>query len=466
MGAGGAERGPDRPLGQPGGATAGGRLDPAQRRAAVEALAGRTFDVVVVGGGVTGAGCALDAATRGLSVALVEARDWAAGTSSRSSKLIHGGLRYLEMLDVGLVREALRERGLLLDVVAPHLVHPVLFMYPLHGFAWERAYVGAGLALYDAMGGSRSLPRHRHLGRRRTLALAPGLRREGLRGAVMYYDAQVDDARYVTTLVRTAAHHGAVVARSVAVTGWIGDGGRVVGVRAVDDETGLELSIRASHVVNATGVWTEETTWGGTYRDGGAGRPGPASRVGAGSAARTAKAPGQGADQPRVRSSKGVHLVVPRDRIELETAVISRAARSVLLILPWKDHWIIGTTDTDWQLGKDDPPASRADLSYLLDHANAVLQDRLTPADVEGVYAGLRPLVAAKGASTARLSRSHRVWSPAPGVTSVVGGKYTTYRVMAKDTIDAVAVSLGRAVPESCTDRIPLLGAAGWSGDA
>src|SRR5215207_6442494 len=223
---------------------------------------GRELDVLVIGGGVVGSGSALDAATRGLTTGLLEARDFASGTSSRSSKLVHGGLRYLEMLDFRLVHEALQERGLLLQRLAPHLIRPVPFLYPLTHRGWERLYVGAGLMLYDTLsygGGARGLPMHKHLSRRRALRLAPSLRRDALVGAVQYYDAQVDDARHTMTLVRTAAAYGALAASKARVIGFLREGERVVGVRVRDLEAGRDLEVRAKQIVNATGVWTDDT---------------------------------------------------------------------------------------------------------------------------------------------------------------------------------------------------------------
>jgi glycerol-3-phosphate dehydrogenase len=412
-------------------------LGPSQRRQALGAMQGEELDVVVVGGGVVGAGTALDAVTRGLSVGVLEARDWASGTSSRSSKLIHGGLRYLEQLNLGLVREALAERGLLVQRLAPHLVRPVPFLFPLTHRGWERPYVGAGLALYDALGfGSghaRGLPHHRHLTRKQALTVVPGLRSDALVGALQYYDAQVDDARHTFTLVRTAAAYGAHVANRAQVTGFLREGERVTGVRARDLETGEAFTVRARVVVNATGVWTDDTQ----------------AMVG-------------GRGQISVRASKGVHLVVPRDRIRGESGLILRTEKSVLFVIPWGRHWIVGTTDTEWTLDKAHPAASSTDIDYVLEHVNAVLRTPLTREDVEGVYAGLRPLLAGESEDTSALSREHVVAAPVPGLVMVAGGKYTTYRVMAKDAVDAAAHSLGGWVAPSCTDRVPLLGADGW----
>jgi glycerol-3-phosphate dehydrogenase len=413
-------------------------LSPQAREAALEAMAAAELDVLVVGGGVVGAGTALDAVTRGLSTGLLEQRDYASGTSSRSSKLIHGGLRYLEMLDFGLVREALEERGLLLTRLAPHLVRPVPFLYPLTHRAWERAYVGAGLALYDgmAMAGKYDvgLPRHRHLLRRQVARIAPDLRPDAMTGAIQYYDAQVDDARLVTTIARTAASHGAHCASRVKVVGFLREGERVTGARARDFETGREIDVRAKVVVNAAGVWTDEIQ----------------ELVG-----------GRGA--LNVQASKGIHLVVPRDRIRSDSGIIMRTEVSVLFVIPWGRHWIIGTTDTKWDLDKAHPAASRTDIDYLLDNVNRILREPLGHEDVEGVYAGLRPLLTGESEPTSRISREHTVVTPVPGLVIIAGGKLTTYRVMGRDAVDAARHSLGPdGVPDSITDRVRLVGADGF----
>jgi len=412
-------------------------LSPEARTQALRDMAAGELDVLVVGGGVVGAGSALDAATRGVRVGLVEARDYAAGTSSRSSKLIHGGLRYLEMLDFRLVAEALQERGLLIQRIAPHLVRPVPFVYPLKHHVWERAYAGAGVALYDSLGllsgQSRGVPHHRHLTRRGARRIVPSLRKDALVGALQYYDAQVDDARHTMFVARTAAAYGAHVATRARVVGLLKESGRVIGAEVHDLETGDRIRVRAKQVINATGVWTDETQ----------GLAGERGRF-------------------HVRASKGIHLVVPRDRIRSESGLILRTEKSVLFVIPWGRHWIIGTTDTDWDLDKAHPAASAADIDYLLHHVNAVLEQPLTHDDVEGVYAGLRPLLAGESESTSKLSREHAVATPVPGLVVVAGGKYTTYRVMAKDAVDAAVHGMDARVPESVTKEIPLLGAEGW----
>ncbi len=416
-------------------------LSPDQRERALVDMEADELDVLVIGGGVVGSGAALDAVTRGLRVGLVEARDLASGTSSRSSKLIHGGLRYLEMLDFGLVAEALRERALLIRKLAPHLVRPVPFLYPLKGRGWERLYAGSGVLLYDTMallsGRGRGVPHHRHLTREGARAIAPALRKDALIGALQYYDAQVDDARHTMFIARTAAAYGASIAARARVTALLREGERVTGAVVHDLESGRELRVRARQTVNATGVWTDET-------QGLAGERGLF----------------------HVRASKGIHLVVPRDRIRSDSGLILRTEKSVLFVIPWGRHWIIGTTDTDWALDNAHPAASKSDIDYLLDHVNAVLETPLTHADVEGVYAGLRPLLYGESEATSKLSREHAVGHPAPGLVVVAGGKYTTYRVMAKDAVDEAVHGLvrylERAVPASVTADVPMLGAEGW----
>ncbi|WP_045077173.1 glycerol-3-phosphate dehydrogenase/oxidase [Psychromicrobium lacuslunae] len=419
-----------------------GQLSPEFRVKSLEALAattqpGEELDVLIVGGGVVGAGSALDAVTRGLKVGIVEMNDWASGTSSRSSKLIHGGLRYLEMLDFALVQEALQERGLLIQRIAPHLVRPVPFLYPLTKRFVERPYVGAGIMLYDTLGltsgNSRGVPFHKHLSKRGTLRAAPSLKDDAMIGSIRYYDAQVDDARLVTDVVRTAVSYGAYAANGVKVVNFLREGERVVGARVRNQLDGSEFDIRAKQVVNATGVWTDETQAMVTDRG-----------------------------QLKVRASKGIHLVVPRDRFQSTVGLILRTEKSVLFVIPWGRHWIIGTTDTDWKLDKAHPAASAADIDYVLEHVNKVLKRPLTREDVEGVYAGLRPLLAGENDSTAKLSREHVVAHPVPGLVVVAGGKYTTYRVMAKDAVDEATRALDERVPESCTETIPLLGAVGY----
>lgn len=397
-------------------------------------MADTTLDVLVVGGGVTGCGIALDAAARGLSVGLVEARDLASGTSSRSSKLIHGGLRYLEQFQFSLVREALRERHRLLRDLAPHLVRPVPFVYPLTRRGVERPYVGAGLALYDALGGAGTLPRHRHLSHRALLEMVPGMRPDAAVGGIRYFDAQVDDARFTVTLARTAAARGAAIVTGARVSAIDrGPSGRVTGARVRDTVSGQDVAVRARHVIGAAGVWSE----------------------------RLQELAGAGTSGVRLRASKGIHVTVPRDAIDASAGLITRTDRSVLFVIPWRRHWLIGTTDTPWTHDLGHPSASRADVDYVLDQANRWLSRPLRRDDVVSAIAGLRPLVDASRTDTAAVSREHHVSSPAPGLTLVTGGKYTTYRIMAADAVDVAARDLGIDRP-STTDAAPLLGATGY----
>ena len=396
----------------------------------------RPLDILVIGGGVTGAGIALDSASRGLRTAVVEAQDWASGTSSRSSKLVHGGLRYLQMLDFKLVREALAERDLLLTQLAPHLVRPVPFLYPLTRPVWDRVLVGAGIGLYDVLAsmrrGARALPWHRHLSRAGLARVYPGLRRSAAVGAIQYWDANVDDARLVTSLLRTAIGHGAYVASRVQVIQILKDDNEAVtGAMLLDLETGLRYEVRAKRVISATGVWTGETQ---------------------------ALAADDGLN---VLASKGVHIVVPRERITGDPGIILQTASSVLFLIPWSRYWVIGTTDTPWDNGLRHPVPNARDIDYVLQEANSVLAKPLSHEDIVGTWAGLRPLLQPEskiGTATAKVSREHTVASPATNFFAIAGGKLTTYRVMAKDAVDFALGAEADRYP-SRTDRTPLVGA-------
>ena len=405
------------------------------RERIIEKLSSAEFDVLIIGGGVTGVGAALDAATRGLKVALIEANDFACGTSSRSSKLIHGGLRYLEQHDFKLVREALKERELMVSRTAPHLVSAVSFLFPLHERVRERGYVGAGLALYDALRGrDHVLPSHRHISPRKMREIAPALRSDILKGGMLYYDAQVDDARHTMTIARTAERFGAFVANQVEALSLIRDGGRVIGVRVRDRESGKEFDVKSATTVLAAGIWNSNIQ--------------DASQISHGY---------------EIAMSKGVHIVMPKKAIALKTGVILKTAVSVLFVIPWKEFWIVGTTDTPWTGSREEPLATHADIDYILQQANQVLLHPLKQADIVSVYAGIRPLVApAEASSTTKISREHVVDHPLQGLVSIAGGKYTTYRIMARDAIDAAASDLLRIVPKSCTEDIALLGADGY----
>ncbi len=414
---------------------------PANRDAVLDELAdGPELDVLVVGGGVTGAGIALDAVSRGLRTAIVEAQDWAGGTSQWSSKLVHGGLRYLQQLDFKLVSEALRERELLLDSLAPHLVKPVPFLYPITHRGWERPYVAAGIGLYDTMAhlGAKNatMPIQRHLGMKGVKEAFPDIKDGSMVGAIKYWDGKVDDARLVLTLVRTAARLGAkAVTRAKAVSFPQDASGRVSGAVIRDLETGRERTVGAKAVITATGVWTEKTQ-DLAGADGGL----------------------------KVLASKGIHIIVPRERIAGESGLILQTEKSVLFVIPWERYWIIGTTDTPYHQELSTPVATSADIDYVIEHANVVLDKPLTRDDVIGTYAGLRPLLqpGTKGdEQSTKISREHTVTEILPGLVAIAGGKLTTYRVMAEDAVDLALGARAKDLP-SVTAKTPLLGADGY----
>jgi glycerol-3-phosphate dehydrogenase len=409
----------------------------ARRGADLERLANEPWDLLVVGGGIVGAGAFLDAASRGLRVALVEQDDIASGTSSRSSRLIHGGLRYLQRLEVGLVREALAERARLVRL-APHLVRLERFLFPLYGPpAVTRAFYEAGLTLYDLLGSRRSGGGHRHLGLDDTLAYAPSLVREDLRGGLLYHDAMEDDARFTLAVVRTAqarfGEHAVAVTRvraSGAIRAGVRAGDAIAGARVEDRLTGETFDVRATTILDATGVW-------GSLPD----RP-------------------FGAASFPVLPSRGAHLVVPRERIPVAGGMTLRIPGRVGFLVPWPRHWVIGTTDTPHHGPVDRIAATSEDVDAILATVNGALDVRLTRDDLVGTYAGLRPLVApADATSSVRISREHRVSVEAPGLVRVSGGKYTTYRVMARDAVDAVLGSRAASRP-SRTRHLPIHGAA------
>ena len=414
------------------------RLDGRSRTAALQELrAAEPLDVLVIGGGVTGAGTALDAATRGLRTGIIEMQDWASGTSSRSSKLVHGGLRYLYNLDFALVAEALRERGLLLETIAPHLVKAQPFLWPLKTPVIERSYSAVGVGLYDTLSiltnQGVTVPVQKHYSKTDALRVFPDIKDDQIVGAIGFFDARVDDARLVIDLVRTAAHHGALAASRVQATGMIKDSdGRVIGVDAVDLESGETLRIPARRVINATGVWTEDS-----------------------------EAMSDVPQTLKVLASKGIHLIFDRSRINGSTGLFLRTEKSVLFIIPWQRYWIIGTTDTPWAQERLHPVPTSEDIDYVLEHANAVLDSDLTRDDIIGTYAGLRPLLQPVDheRSSTKVSREHTVAELAPGLVAIAGGKLTTYRKMAQDVVDfALGEEEAERLP-SVTDKTPLLGA-------
>ncbi len=407
-------------------------------RASLDRLAAKPADLLVIGGGITGAGIARDAAMRGLRTVLVERNDLGSGTSSHSSRLIHGGLRYLEQKDLRLVFEASRERRTLL-AIAPHLVHPLPFLFPVHrGDRVPLWKLFAGLWIYDLLAVFRNVRRHRILGKRGVLRLEPMLRERGLIGGGRYYDAQCDDARLVVANARSAMAFGAHVANYVAVTALENSGGAVRGAHLSDQLTGEEGLVRAAVVVNATGPWSDQL------------RRMEDSRA-----------------KPLLRTTKGAHVLVSRKRLGNHHAVTMTSPLDgrVMFVLPWGEFSYIGTTDTDSAASPDQVSVSTEDVLYLLRSANAYFPNaHLVEEDVLATWAGLRPLLSEGGGTGASaVPREHRIVRGPGGMLSIVGGKLTTYRVMAAETVDRVVEQLrkldGRGRPDRApTDREPLPG--------
>ena len=409
----------------------------ATRRADLDAAAATPVDLLVIGGGITGAGIARDAAMRGISTCLVDAGDFGHGTSSRSSRLIHGGLRYLEHGWLRLVFEASRERRILLRI-APHVVHPLAFTFPVHaGARVGRARLAAGLWLYDLLSLFRNVHPHRMLSRRAVQRLEPRLRDRDLVGGAVYYDGWCDDARLVLANVRSAHRHGAMTASYAGVTALEKAGGRVRGAIVRDAVDGRQVTVHAHVTVNAAGPWTDALR-----------------RLDDDAAA------------PLLRPTKGVHLAVPRRRVGNTGALTltSPLDGRIMFVLPWGDATIIGTTDTDYVGAPDDVGPSEDDVTYLLRSTNAFFPDaRLGTDDVIAAWAGLRPLLHAEdAASTAEVPREHRIVESPSGLLTIAGGKLTTYRSMAAELVDAVGAKLhaldGRRASPGFTDREPLPG--------
>ena len=398
------------------------------RRRDLETLGREEWDLVVVGGGIVGAGVLLDATSRGLRAVLVEQEDIASGTSSKSSRLIHGGLRYLEQFHFGLVREALSERSRLMRL-APHLVRPEKFLFPVYGLpAIHRLFYGSGMILYDLLGSARDVGRSRHLAAGATLELAPDLRRDGLRGGILYHDAVDDDARYTVAVVRTALSRGALALTRVQAISVQEEGGSLAGLRVRDALSGDELPVRTRRIVDATGVWAAraDRAFAGT----------PATLV----------------------PSRGSHLIVRRDRLPLRHGLTIRVPGKVVFIIPWNAYWLIGTTDHPDAGIPEHVAATPAEVDELLAAVNGTLHVDLARGDLVGTYAGFRPLVGtARRGSTVTVSREHRVQVDRPGLVRVSGGKYTTYRVMAADAVDAALGQEAKRRP-STTDDLPIIG--------
>ncbi|HEX5015095.1 MAG TPA: glycerol-3-phosphate dehydrogenase/oxidase [Candidatus Limnocylindrales bacterium] len=402
------------------------------RRRAFTALSDSSLDVLVIGGGIVGCGALLDATSRGLTAALVERDDLAVGTSSRSSRLIHGGLRYLEQYRFGLVREALAERHRILKL-APHLVRIQPFLFPLIGQrVITRSFFQAGMTLYDVLGARRDGGWNRHRSVKATLSHAPALRRKRLRGGLVFHDAVHDDARYVLSVARTAELGGGVVATRAIVERLIEENGRVTGARVRDTLGGGSMVVRARTVVDATGAWAADS----------------ASPLSGGSTS--------------ILPSRGSHLVVRRARIPSDVGLTIRVPGKVVFLVPWPHHWLIGTTDAPYEGPIDRPNASSDEVTELLDAVNRVMDVDLRRDDLVGTYSGVRPLIAPSGGTTIAASREHRVVAEANGLIRVSGGKFTTYRLMARDAIDAAVRGLGEdpRTRKSGTADLHLVGAA------
>jgi glycerol-3-phosphate dehydrogenase len=416
---------------------------PLDRAASLRRLGDERFDVLVVGGGITGAGVALDAASRGLRTALVERDDFASGTSSKSSKLVHGGLRYLQQREVRLVYENLYERQRALEN-APHLVRILPFLVPLmtRGGVMDRRIerlFGTALWAYDLTGGLRIGKRHHRIDIDTALAHMPTLARDRLAGGYVYYDAQVDDARLTLTIARTAAAEGAVVANHTSVRGLVKDGDRVVGARVTTnsdgDGDGDEIEVRARIVVNAAGVWADDV-----------------------------RALDEGSHPASIRPAKGIHITLPWEKVRNDIAAIVPVPgdKRMVFVVPWGDTTYVGTTDTDYDGPLDDPPCTPADVDYLLGAINGISEEKLCADDVVGTWAGLRPLLrSGRSTRTADLSRKHSVRVAPSGVVTVTGGKLTTYRRMAADAVDAAVDTLGDRSPRSRTKHLRLFGGEG-----
>jgi len=390
-----------------------------------------TWDVVIIGGGATGLGIAVDAATRGYKVALVEQADFGEGTSSKSTKLIHGGVRYLRSGEVSLVKESLRERGRLLEH-APHSVKPLAFVVPAYRW-YERFFYGAGLFLYDFLAGRLGIKKTAHLNAEETLEVLPNLSSEGLRGGTLYWDGQFDDTRLLIALARTAVANGAAVVNHVKVTGLIKDEGKVTGVKAVEQISGNELALKGKVVVNATGAFTDSIR----------------------------KMNNEEAEEV-ITPSQGIHIVLEREFLEGETGIMipNTDDGRVLFAIPWHNRVLLGTTDTADVPVSLHPKALKEEVDYLIEHAARYLTKAPTHKDIRATFAGLRPLVRppdSKGKSTSKISRSHSIFVSDSGMLTIAGGKWTTYRQMAEDAVDRVAELGDFPNKPCCTYDLTLL---------
>lgn len=407
------------------------------REAALERLARETFDVLIVGGGATGLGAAVDAATRGYRTALVEGGDFACGTSSRSTKLVHGGVRYLQQGNVALVREALHERAAL-HRNAPHLVTDREFVVPAYDWI-SLAYYRAGLLAYDALAGRSAFGRSRRLTPGEARERLPFLRADGLRGAIAYHDGEFDDARLAITLARTAVDAGAAIANYARVSAFVRQGGRVAGAVVTDRESGSVFNVRAAAVVNATGIFADEV-----------------------------RAIDDANAAPLLRFSRGSHIVVQASRAGLPRSALlvpKTRDRRVLFVVPWNGRIVVGTTDVAQERAAHDPHPSPEEIAYILETAAPYMETPLREDDITAAFAGIRPLVARTPAGTARLSREHAIEVSASGLITITGGKWTTYRKMAQDALDTAIDAAGLPKAACTTQSLPLRGATASAAD-
>jgi len=391
----------------------------------------QSWDVAIIGGGATGLGAALEAASRGLKTILLERRDFASATSSRSTKLVHGGVRYLEQGNVSLVREALLERARLCRN-APHLVHKLNFVVPCYRW-WDKLYYRLGLGVYDLLAGSKASPRSRLLSSAAVQEWLPGIQIKGLRGGVAYWDGQFDDARLAIALARTAHQCGATLINYAPVLGLRKEQGKISGLEAMDAESGNAFAIQAKCVINATGIFVDEVR---QWED--------------------------GDKKPMLAFSQGIHLVLDNDFLKGNTAIIvpKTSDGRVIFIIPWHGKILVGTTDTAIDRAEYDPQPQESEIDFLLEHAGIYLSKRPQRTDIRSIFVGIRPLVkAAKSKATSKLSRDHTIVVEESGMITITGGKWTTYRKMGQDVIDTAMRAHGFKAKPSCTAEMKLIGA-------
>ncbi|MCP4192457.1 MAG: glycerol-3-phosphate dehydrogenase/oxidase [Planctomycetaceae bacterium] len=402
-----------------------------KRATMLERLSSESFDIIVIGGGATGLGVAVDAASRGYRVALVEAHDFAKATSSRSTKLVHGGVRYLEQLNFSLVVEALRERGIMYRN-APHLVSNLAFIVPRYHW-WEGPFYGIGLKLYDTLAGKLNIENSRFLNREETIDLIPNVQQEDLIGGIKYHDGQFDDARMAITLARTAADHGAAIANYLRMTGFIKEHGRIIGVHVQDELSGSDFDLRGKAIINATGIFSDQI---------------------------------RQLDDPQatemIEPAQGVHLVLDRSFQPGDNAIMVPHTDDgrVLFVIPWHERVIVGTTDTPMEKAELEPRALPDELEFILRNAARYMERDPQLGDIRSVFAGQRPLVhpGGKSGNSKSVSRNHEVYISESGLVTISGGKWTTYRKMAEDTLTH-AIEVGQLTPQACvTEELHLHG--------